>query len=651
MFPGAEAFMPTLRCLALACLLLQFSGACSPATTGTADVDFLWVRTDADGRDLKGGMSHATLSVAPSSAGMSVGVFESKPGGTGEMWRAAVWIAALTGTLNVGRNPLDYRYSVETETLLGRVDGPSAGGLFAVGVMAALTGRAIDSDATMTGSVNPDGTIGPVGGIAKKLAAAQEMSKKRFCYPVGQQYEEDPDSGKLIDISAVGTKAGIQVVEVEDLRQAFQCLTGSALKSIAPVRRGDMALSGHMFDLVHARAESWLKRSQEAYAHAQKLNKGEWLEALWAEASKDYDDASALLKQGLVAAAYWKAVSAYASARTILLLAAMMGPLGGGDAVEALKVFPTVDEQASKGLDALFERLSQSPPDNVSKTISILDSYEAAICAVVSREVARAQYGEALLKIKEAIEKGEDAKVVAQYFSDLHRPLSELALVEVNADLAFDNLKFMDLQSGSRATKLLRVEEVARLFQGAASANIEYFDAIFVSEVAARSGQSAEQVNAVLLDKEPNYRAAQFNLKLPESGKMGYAATGQPASLAKLAGALSSFFASSTLVAKFYSIGVKLDDTGATVGVEREKALIASLALAEEKARESATLALKHAGDIPESARIAYQIAMVLRDRSSYEDKLMALEQFWRSSVWSQVAVYLARMEKERVIQ
>jgi hypothetical protein len=154
-------------------------------------------------------------------------------------------------------------------------------------------------------------------------------------------------------------------------------------------------------------------------------------------------------------------------------------------------------------------------------------------------------------------------------------------------------------------------------------------------------------VASVLMDKEPGYRTAQFNLKLPDSGKMGWAETGLPLSLARLAGALSSFFASSSLVAKFYSIGVKLDSGGNLAGVEREKALVATLTLAEEKARENAALALKHAGAVPESAKVAYQIAMVLRDRTGYQDKLDALEQFWRSSVWSQVAVYLARLEKE----
>lgn len=613
---------------------------------GSVDVDFLWVKkSGVNPKALEGGTSPATIKVELSDSGMHVGVFESKPGGTGDMWRAAMWVAALTGTLNVQHNPLDYRYSVETQTLLGRVDGPSAGGLFAVAIMAALTGNVIRSDATMTGSVNPDGSVGPVGGIAQKLAAAGKSGKKRFCFPVGQRFEEDPLTGKNVDIQALAEKAGMEVVEVEDLSQAFLCLTDKKAINVDAVRRSQMSLSSAAFDLFKKKSDLWLKRCQEAYTQSQKLEKNETLDRMWTIATDDYDDADALLKEGLVAAAYWKAVTAYVTARTTLLSAAMLGMMKKNPA-EALRIFETVEKDAKKTLDEVFAALAAVAPQNISQVTAMLDAYEAAITSLVSREFARMQYVQIQLQLRQTIKKGGDAKELLALLASLYRPLSELALVEVNAQMALDNLELMKLQEKSRKTRLARVDDIAGLFQGAASANIEYFDSIFVREVAGRVGKPEEMVSAVLLEKEPNYRTAQFNLKLPDSGKMEYAKEGIPSSMAKLAGALSSFFASSTLVAKFYSIGIKFDKAGNSVGVEREKALISTLALAEEKARENAAMAEKFAGEIPESARIAYQIGMVLRDRTSYIDKLDALEHFWRSSVWSQVAVHLARVEQ-----
>ncbi len=612
---------------------------------GTVDVDFLWVKTSEGGRIHQGGVSHAVLKVEPSSTGMSVGIFESKPGGTGEMWRSAMWVAALTGTLNAMENPLDYRYSVQTETLKGRVDGPSAGGLFAVAIMAALAGETLATEATMTGSINPDGTIGPVGGVAAKLKAAIKMGKSRFCYPVGQRFERNAVSGEETDILQVAIAAKVEIVEVEDLAQAYHCLVGRKQSTVTPVRRMHMALTGDIFDRMKRKTENWLSRTEETYKAGNKLKSRSRFDTFWENARTDYEDARSLLQEGLVAASYWKAVSAYVNARSVLLAAAMVDQLSGGDPVEAIKVFSSVETSAKERLDEVFAALGRFSPSNVNQSVLMLDAYEAAISALVNREFARAQYGAILKRMKDSLEKGKEFQTLVGLFAELYQPLSELALMEVNGELAMDNLEMLMADSGSRSTGLARIEQVAQLFQGAATANIEYFDSIFVREVAEKSHKPKEAVIAALLDKEPNYRTAQFNLKLPESGQMEYATIGLPSSLARLAGALSSYFASSTLVAKFYSIGVKLDENGKTVGVEREKALIATLALAEEKARKNAALAEKHAGAIPPSAQIAYQIAMVLRERPSYPDKLEALEHFWRSSVWSQVAVYLARLE------
>jgi len=640
-----------MRKFAISGLIMFFAlSACSAPQQagGEVEVDFLWVKSAKEGREHEGGISHAVLKVEKSKSGMHVGIFESKPGGTGESWRAALWVAALTGTLDILKNPLDYRYSVETETLAARVDGPSAGGLFAVAFMAALLNDRIDRAATMTGTINPDGTIGPVGGVAAKMTAAAEMGKTRFCYPVGQRFEEHVKTGKKVDLLAEAEKLDVEIREVGDLTQAYECLVNKSRKSPAPVRRSEMSLSGDLFDLVRRRAESWLALTEETYEASRKLKQGSEVEEVWRSARTEYEDARALLKNGLVGAAWWRARAAYTSSRTVLLSSVVADRLSGGDPVEALKVFSTLEEGSQKKLDNVFQALAAANPERVNQTVLLLDAYEAAINAIVSREFAKVQYGGILRRMKEALQKGEDITALVALFAEIYRPLSEIALVEVNSQQALDNLALMEAHAVSRKTGLHRIDEVARLFQGAASANIGYFDSIFVREVADRARKSLETVSATLMDKEPNYRTAQFNLKLPESGKMGYAATGLPSSLSKLAGAISSFFASSTLVASFYSIGVKLDNNGSTVGVEREKALTSTLALAEEKARKNASLARKYAGEIPPSAKISYQVAMVLREREGYPEKLEALEYFWRSSVWSQVAVYLARLEMEQ---
>jgi len=105
--------------------------------------------------------------------------------------------------------------------------------------------------------------------------------------------------------------------------------------------------------------------------------------------------------------------------------------------------------------------------------------------------------------------------------------------------------------------------------------------------------------------------------------------------MARLSGALSSFFASSTLMASRYSLRRSTDEGGT------DKALDAALVSAEDKARENAARALTTMGFIPQGALVAYQIALVQQRSQERKERWKALESYWRSSMWSQVAMVL----------
>ena len=82
-------------------------------------------------------------------------------------WRAGVWVSAFVAATTLDKDLTDFTFSA---TSGGYIDGASASGLMAGGFLAAMTGAPIDPTATMTGIINPDGTIGPVGGIPEKFA-------------------------------------------------------------------------------------------------------------------------------------------------------------------------------------------------------------------------------------------------------------------------------------------------------------------------------------------------------------------------------------------------------------------------------------------------------------------------------------------------
>ncbi|MEM3502237.1 MAG: S16 family serine protease, partial [Candidatus Bathyarchaeia archaeon] len=66
------------------------------------------------------------------------------------------------------------------------VDGPSAGAALTVALISAVKNQTLDSKVYMTGTINPDGTIGKVGGVLEKAIAAARFGAKRFLVPPGQ---------------------------------------------------------------------------------------------------------------------------------------------------------------------------------------------------------------------------------------------------------------------------------------------------------------------------------------------------------------------------------------------------------------------------------------------------------------------------------
>jgi uncharacterized protein len=134
-------------------------------------------------------------------------------------------------------NKYDIIYTVESNSTL--VGGPSAGAALTVATIAALENKQIKSDVLMTGTINPDGTIGQVGGILEKAEAAKAVGAKLFLVPEGQGTETylQPNENcvqqagfifcttKYIENTVnIGKDAGIDVVEVANVTEAMKYL-------------------------------------------------------------------------------------------------------------------------------------------------------------------------------------------------------------------------------------------------------------------------------------------------------------------------------------------------------------------------------------------------------------------------------------------
>ena len=128
----------------------------------------------------------------------------------------------------------DLVYTIEANASI--ISGPSAGATLTVATIAALENKELKSDVLMTGAINHDGTIGPVGGITDKAKAAKQAGATTFLVPLLQgnevtyetkEYCRDFKFSKFCNIEQVPKKVnvaeevGIKIVEVQNIKEAM----------------------------------------------------------------------------------------------------------------------------------------------------------------------------------------------------------------------------------------------------------------------------------------------------------------------------------------------------------------------------------------------------------------------------------------------
>ena len=128
--------------------------------------------------------------------------------------------AVAVSTKAVGYDP---RYLTVRILVPARLDGPSAGGIFAVGIASALLGDPIRQDVCMSGTIEPDSEIRPVGRLVDKMNACRDLRKTTMIVPDGL------DNSHL---NFTGAERAIQVIQVHTLAEAYSAATGQLLRQV-----------------------------------------------------------------------------------------------------------------------------------------------------------------------------------------------------------------------------------------------------------------------------------------------------------------------------------------------------------------------------------------------------------------------------------
>lgn len=104
---------------------------------------------------------------------------------------------------------------IKVDFNLARIGGPSAGLMFTLAVIDKVTPDDLSNGKFVagTGTIDPDGKVGPIGGIQYKMIAARDAGAETFLVPADNCNE-----------AAQRTPSGLRLVKVENLAGAVQAL-------------------------------------------------------------------------------------------------------------------------------------------------------------------------------------------------------------------------------------------------------------------------------------------------------------------------------------------------------------------------------------------------------------------------------------------
>lgn len=588
--------------------------------TGSLLVNPLFVSTDATGKSV-GGTNPVTVRIGPSSDHkLRVGFTEDEVAGTGDQWQAAGWSAVTVATLLIGAPLTDREVDFD---VTGKIDGPSAGGLMTVATLALMRGDKLLPDITMTGTINPDGTIGPVGGIPYKVDGVLLAHKKRMLIPAGQRNSADA-SGKLVDVVQEGQRKGVTVTEVDNIYDAYKAFTGKDLPR--PQAANVVKLDEASYQKLKAKVETWNARFSTSVGEFNSLTptiRGD-LQGIADQANALHQQAKKLSDEGLQAGAFQKAVSAAAFANA----AAHTGQNLQILLTQGLRAFVSrikASESVSGQVSGLVDELKTFTPATVSDAGALIAAYGNAIDAVSFSLSGQSLLGASASTTEQA---ATQATLGAVYY-DLAGTLVDASkdVLDVGRDLG-----------GAKLGTKLDLNGIADFFRRAAEANLNAFESLIIEPAANNANISVAAAKARFADNDSDYALAVSGLNVM-GGLQRYFGNAASSDYAEIGGAVSLYNRSAGLLAKYYSLGEVDPKTLNVTGISNDQAFSAAIELAQNQL--AGTVALLTSKSVNPTIAVAdNEVAGVDREGNA-SDKLNALTAYWDGYLSGRVLAYI----------
>lgn len=636
----------------------QTPGQTEPAASPTAVTQRREAEIHAvyfsDGDPPTGGTSPCLLIVEPNTRRRpSVGVTQQFSSGTGQQFVGAAWMAALNACSVLEMDIADARFMLD---LGGLVDGPSAGMLMTATFTALLRGDDVRADSTMTGAVNQDGTAGPVGGIPQKMQGAAAKGFKRFGYPIGNRMSMDLKSQQLVDVNDFGRALGLEVVEIRDLWDAYEFLTGKPLDRPTPVDERDMELDPAVRASLTQDVGHWASQSQalgrrieQAFADYQaagQLAVADPLRPMIAEAQQLYADGDSHLQGGQVAAAWRRHVEATALLNAIEAQLEISLPLSRGD-VNAMSQLIQQRAEVEQRMETVYQRFSDQALgeslDGTIAAISGLANYVQGYGFLNQAKNARSQATQILEAVNQGQASLDDPQIYQMLVKSLVQPHLWYSLSASQVEIAERNLLLANPQGLEKKADPAVLSRLASGYASAAFAAKDYFMALVVQPVLDNGEMSPAQLEEILTLREGDFTSVMDATRIAASLQQGDTAQHTAAdSLLGLGAGVYAYQRLSSLSNKWYCLGPQFDANNALSDFGNPTALRHQLNQGERRCREVAARCREQLGFIPESARFSYQLATAFRDGPA-NDKITALEAYGECVFWCQFALVVAQ--------
>jgi uncharacterized protein len=568
---------------------------------------------------------------------IQVGFFERSAGAIGQQWRTAGWMAALVATTLLGEDLHRQRISYTLDRL---IEGPSAGALTTSGLLALMRGETIPAHVSMTGAINPDGTIGPVGGISFKIRGAERTRKTRFAIPLGQRHQRNLCTGTEEDVIALGRSLGVEVSEVGDIREAYAFLTGIPLPA-APTRPVSTAIPEDIRIAYRHRFAGWQQRYEAArriVANAQPQELPDELETFWRHAVKLATTGENELKAGQEAAAFnriWMSVlNAEFVARAVLGMRSVQ--------TRGLRALHTLTQG-----EITQVRQHMAANTKAFQGLAVATTVDAGAVALMGANlaVATAYLEQAETGLHRSIElsRGTNPKDHFEVGLQAFEALGHASVTGPLVDAAVATKGWLGRGGPPFPRKNLTIESAIDLYYSAAFSNLEYVDALYTSRQAARKKVDIETARRDQRCRDAHYLAARGALEQAEKLAELFG-LGEAAAFAELGALMRTVSNSSVLVAKYYSLGAQLDEQSRVTAFGNEAALKRMTEMAEqEAARALGEADASTAGASTPMLATLLDAARRNRDVTiSAEDRLMALILFWDATLNARLMTQLA---------